>query len=313
LALGSNIEFIHRVREFGERVLGLDFAGSFERFDSSLGKANWLYASPVHRIESALKEKNRVVPFRFSWERERLEPERQDCLSRGLDTYLFSAEAHGAGDCPITGELLRSEKVRQCYVVLHEGWHSTLRKEGIQLPYMIEEATGRVVGNFGAIIFAKREEDPLLLARASEQERDWSRFTDYINDCYKRLAEVYEKVAEEFRRERKKSGESGSRSILTEKILQARKPHLKRANKQARELASTMLTLWETKELENTVNNAFILRYYSYTRYYAFAVKTLRDAGGLAVACARFKGVEVAPRQAGRKLVFSNTGARESR
>jgi hypothetical protein len=290
LSLGSDIQFIHRIREFGERVLGLDFAGSFQRFDSNLGTANWLYASPVHRIESAFKEKKTSLPFRFSWDREKLEAERQECLSRGLDTYLFSAEAHGGGDCPITEGLLHSEKVRQCYVVLHEGWHSTLRKESIGLSYLLEEATGRVVGNFGAIIFARKEEDPVLFARACEQERDWARFADYINRWYERLTSIYKKVAEEARQDRKKSSGSGWRVAMMEKILQVREPALRKATKQAKDLASTMSTLWEIRELGSTVNNAFILRYRSYTRYYPVAVKTLREAGGLAAACVRFKG-----------------------
>jgi hypothetical protein len=281
------------VREFGERVLGLDFAGSFQRFDSSLKTANWLYASPAHRIESAFKDKKKTLPFRFSWDREKLEREREECLSRGLDTYLFSAEAHGAGDCPITEELLRSEKVRQCYVVLHEGWHSTLRKEGVELSYLLEEATGRVIGNFGAISFARKEEDAVLFARACEQERDWARFANYINRWHKRLTELYKKVAEKVRKGAKKTG-GNLRFELIEKVRRARESSLKKAGREAKDLVSTMRALWETKELNNAVNNAFILRYYSYTKYYSLAVKTLRESGGLVAACARFKGAGTA-------------------
>lgn len=244
----------------------------------------------MHRIESAFKDKKRSLPFHFSWDRERLEREREECISRGLDTCLFSAEAHGGGDCPITEELLHSEKVRQCYVILHEGWHSTLRKEGVELPYMLEEATGRVVGNFGAIIFARREEDPVIFARACEQERDWARFAEYVNRWYEKMTVLYEKVAEEARQDGKKSVGSGWRAIMLEKILRVRKPALKKAAKQVRDLASTMSTLREIKELRGDVNNAFILRYYSYTKHYSHAVKTLREAGGLAAACVRFKG-----------------------
>ncbi|MFH1421765.1 MAG: aminopeptidase [Planctomycetota bacterium] len=302
MALGSTIDFIRRVRKFGKRVLNLNFKGSFQQFNPKLQTANWLYASPIHKIKSALKDaEKRRVPFLFSWDRKELDVKDQECKEQGLDTYLFSAEAHGSGDCPITEILLKSEKVRQCYVILHEGWHSTLIEENIKIPYSLEEATGRVVGNFGAIAFAKKEEDNELYKCAIEQERNWARFADFINRWFVKVIELYEKV-----RLSKKANNHGTRAEMMEEISQARKPLLKKVQKRAEALSTSMSTEWGMKELASPINNAFLLRYYNYTKYYPLAVKTLKDSGGLPAACLRFKCGKTSPRASGKKLDLPN-------
>ena len=265
----GQIKFINALLRYGRKKLGLNFAGSFRKFDDSKKSANWLYVSRAHIIESVIRYRSRPLPFKFSWDRSHLVRSAAAYRRSGHDTYLFSAEGHGGGNCPVTPALLLSSLARQAYVVIHEGWHSTLGRKHIRLPYPLEEATGRVVGCFGAIEFAREQGDVELAAEAVNQEKDWAAFARFVNRWHGRLSRLYA---------------GGQTRIKTRK-----RALLREAFKEAGRLREKMKTYWESKELEADMNNAFFLRYYDYTRYYPDAAKVARSAENLAQAAEVFK------------------------
>jgi len=268
-AKSSRLRFVRAVLEFGRSELGLDFAGSFEKFDSSRESMNWLYVSYPDEIESAIRRHSRHVPFKASWDIKYLRRSAAAYRGRGFDTYIFTAEGHGGGKCPITPALLASSPARRGYVVIHEGWHSTLRNQGVKIPYPLEEATGRVIGCFGIIQFAGKRADRELLTQALDQERDWALFANFINRQHKKLTKLY--------------WDGGKNPARRKREL------LEKAAAEAAKLRKGMKTDWERKELEAKLNNAFFLRYHDYTCYYPSAASLARSASNLREAAAIFK------------------------
>ncbi|MBD3235291.1 MAG: hypothetical protein GF330_01140 [Candidatus Eisenbacteria bacterium] len=270
---------VRALRDFGARELGLEFAGSFERFASRHGSANWLYAVRRDRLASALPEH---ATFRFSWSRAAARRWERRHRARGDHTYLYSAEAHGGGGCPITPSLLAAAPARRAYVVLHEAWHTTLRLRDVRMPYDLEEASGRVVGVVGALAFARAHGDAEAIAEARAQLHDWGRFAAFVNRTTRRLQRLY--------RERPAPG--------------ARRRCFAAIRAETRALRAQFHSAWEREELTRTMNNAFFFRYADYTRHYPLALRAYRQRGSLRRAMRLYErvGREGALRELRRRL-----------
>jgi hypothetical protein len=264
----ERLSFVRELRAFGEEVLGLEFDGSFRRSVSKHRTANWLYVVHGDRLVSALPGKE---IYRFAWDLARMRRWERYHRSRGRHTYLYSAEAHGGSQCPITPSLLEAARARQGYVVLHEAWHSTLRIQGVRLPYALEEATGRVVGVMGMLLFAERRRDRELIAEARRQEKDWSALARFVNRAHGELTRFYEQRATV-------RGTPRTRRALFAEI-----------GARANALRTRMESEWEREELGREINNAFVFRYYDYTRFYPLALKVYRTAGSLVRAMRLYK------------------------
>ena len=124
--------FVRGLLSYGEGRLGLEFDGSFRRFDGKSPTANWLYAVHRDRLFTAHPGGD---TYRFTWDLKQARRWARRHRGLGHDTYLYSAEAHGGRACPITPSLLAAPRARQAYVVLHEAWHSTLRLHHVKMPY----------------------------------------------------------------------------------------------------------------------------------------------------------------------------------
>lgn len=240
----SKIEFIKKITSYGEKELGLDFKGSFEQFSSRSRTANWLYVSSKDHIKSMLPEN---ATYLFSWDTTKLAKKEKYYKAKRFHTYLFKAEAHGGGKCPITPSLLEATPARQLYVVLHEGWHSTLSAKGLRIPYSIEESSGRLVGIQGAVGFCKWAGDKDILSQVFDQAKAWKDFAFFINTAFVNLG----------------AGTSAA-ALHAIKIAATR-------------LSKNMPQSWEKAELsEHDINNAFILRYHDYTGHYPLCLKLLK-------------------------------------
>lgn len=250
------IKFVKDIKKFGEKELGMNFDGSFSRMAKETFSCNWVYACPKNELKSVLGDE---MPFEFYPDME-IALNRQKVLDKKrYDTYFYHAEAHGGGKCPITNEMLESDRARQCYVVLHEAWHTTSSTNVHNFPYPFEESSGRVVGLFGGIEFAKYLKDDDLLKITTDQETAWSMFADYVNESYDRLKELTDKKAS---------------AVMFSKLK-------KELNTKAAELYNKVPDSWEKSELKKKINNAFILRYHDYTVYYPLAKKMFLKSGSV--------------------------------
>lgn len=259
----EQLAFVKAIRRFGEDRLGLQFDGSFERYVGKYKTANWLYAVHPDRLESALPGGQ---IFRFTWDLAQARRWQRYQRDKGMDTYLYSAEAHGGARCPITPAMLAAPRARQGYVILHEAWHSTLRLRNIRMPYPLEEATGRVVGVLGAIHFARYRRDRDLLEEAFAQKNAWGDLARFVNHTTRRLERAY-------------AGRAPRR---------ARREILSRARRAADRFSARTASVWEREEFRREMNNAFFFRYRDYTRYYPLALQVYEHLGSVKRAMDRY-------------------------
>ena len=91
-------------------------------------------------------------------------------------------------------------------------------------------------------------------------------FADFVNAAYKQLSEAFQQKAS------------------PEKIATIKKE----LNKDAAVLHRGMPESWEKSELDKEINNAFIIRYYSYTVHYPLARKIYEEEQDVKRAMARF-------------------------
>ncbi len=255
-SLQHRLDFVRELVAFGERKLGLSFDGSFRRYAPRRRSANWLYAVEPTRFSSALPGRE---TFAFAWDLAKLRQRERRFRERGVHTYLYSAEAHGGRACPVTPCLLAAPRARQAYVVLHEAWHATLRLDGVRMPYALEEATGRVVGVWGARLLAEESGDRELAREAREQIRAWGAMAAFVNRSYRRLDRAY-----------RPGGTARAQAAVWRSVRAA-----------ARALRARTRSPWEHEELGREINNAFIFRYYDYTKLYPLALAAYRVAGTL--------------------------------
>jgi hypothetical protein len=252
----DKIKFVKDIKKFGEKQLGLNFAGSFSRMAKGSFSCNWVYACYKNKLESVF---GTDMPFEFYPDMDKALERQKELDKKRYDTYFYHAEAHGGGKCPITKEMLESDRARQCYVVLHEAWHCTSSLNKHNFPYPFEESSGRVVGLFGGIEFAKHIKDDELLKITTDQEKAWSLFADFVNDSYLRLKDLSDKKA------------SAAKFTKLKKELDL----------EAEELYRTVPESWEKSELKKKINNAFIIRYRDYTVHYPLAKKIYLKSGSV--------------------------------
>lgn len=257
----EKIAFVKSIKEFGENRLGLYFDGSFEKTSLENPTANWLYVARPDALESALPEE---AVFMFFWNITKARRAATRYRKKGMHTYLYSAEAHGGRMCPITPSLLEADPCRQAYVVLHEGWHATLRAEKIRMPYALEEATGRVVGVAGAVEFAKFIRNSEMEKRAERQAAAWMELARFVNRSCKKLERAY-----------------GNNSPVKRLLGSLRK--------EAFLLRDKIESRWEKEELTREMNNAFFMRYRDYTLHYPLALRVWKKKGSLPAAMREYR------------------------
>lgn len=258
------LDYIARLKEFGSSQLHLQFDGSFCELAADSFSCNWVYACPVDSLQSVFKGQR---PFEFYADEARGRARCAELSNEGYEIYFYHAEAHGGGNCPITRELIEAGPARIGYVVLHEAWHTTCKVNRYNLPYAVEESTGRVIGLFGAIRYGQFAADAQLTQLTTDQETAWYGFATFINAAWDELQRLY------------------STAAAIQEIASCKEQLA--AN--ACQLQHTLPASWEKQELLQPINNAFIARYHDYTVHYPWARALLMQCrGDLAAAMKRF-------------------------
>jgi len=262
----QKLDFIKSLQKFGAEELGLKFDGSFEEVSLEEFSCNWVYSCFTDRLESTFDNK---YPFEFYPDETKALSRIDELKQKGFETYFYHAEAHGGPQCPITRELLEATKARQSYVILHEAWHSTCRLDELNFDYSWEESTGRAIGLFAGIEYAKLIGDEELLKQTVDQELAWYMFAQFINAAWLRLQEHYQAKHDET-------------ETLNCKV---------KLQEKAKFISSKLPESWEKQELLSEVNNAFILRYHDYTVHYQLARNVVEKLGSVKAAMNLFKSM----------------------
>lgn len=260
----NQLAFIKTLQKFGAEELGLKFDGSFEEVSLGEFSCNWVYSCYPDRLESTFEGK---YPFEFYPNEAKAKNRIEELNQQGFETYFYHAEAHGGEKCPITKDLLEASRARQSYVILHEAWHSTCRLEILNLNYSWEESSGRAIGLFAGIEYAKLIGDELLLEQTTNQETAWFMFAQFINAAWLRLQEHYQ-----------------AKHDITDTVNCKVK-----LQEKASFISSKLPESWEKQELLSEVNNAFILRYHDYTLHYQLARDIVEKMGSVKAAMNVFR------------------------
>lgn len=260
----QQLAFIKALQTFGAEELGLKFDGSFEELSLDDFSCNWVYSCYTNRLESTLENK---YPFEFYPEETAALTRIEELKKDGFETYFYHAEAHGGQKCPITKELLEATKARQSYVIFHEAWHSTCRLENLNFDYSWEESSGRAIGLFAGIEYAKQIGDEELLKQTRDQETAWYMFAQFINAAWLRLQDHFQAEHDE---------------------IETIKCKIKLQEK-AKSISARLPDSWEKRELLKPVNNAFILRYHDYTVHYNLARNVVEKSGSVKAAMDMFR------------------------
>ncbi len=273
--LEERVAEIQAMKRFGEGV-GLNFG---EEMFSEVQRGEqpsfyWLYASHKDRIESALFWTRSALPYaicaflaryplvrhiprlflqRVSMEYEMFDSQKLDAEARareledkGLDVLLFEAEAYGGPECPLTLSVLEAEPARRAYVVFHEGLHVHIRKHwdkgGANIPPELEEP---LADYFGTTLASRyfEEHAPESIGAARLQSQDVATFFDFVVAYHDRLSECYAR------------GGKAREAILAE------------AREEALRLRGGCETAWVKDRFSSPINNAFFLRYITYSKH----------------------------------------------
>lgn len=246
--LREKIEFIRTLRNFGEKELGLCFGESFRHFASDQFPPQWLYVSERYRIQSLIN--NFGWPYIGKFQKpETMASLAFDFQQLGYDIYIYTAEAWGGAPCPILPILLEQPRIRQAYVVLHEGLHTTQWHRKSKTPYVIEEPAAIAIADRGIMEFAEYARDKslfrdLLLLRVFRKK-----FEQAIKRATLMLEEKYKEVAERAKEKKEAEREKLLSAMRADSIWQ-----------DAEETGVTVKDLNRTQE----INNAFFLRYGTY-------------------------------------------------
>ncbi|OHA05161.1 MAG: hypothetical protein A2934_04350 [Candidatus Sungbacteria bacterium RIFCSPLOWO2_01_FULL_47_10] len=251
----ERVSFIKKVKEFGEKRIGLNFCGSFETYNPNPKYPYWLYVSDRDGVNNVLKH-----PYIGSMGNERMMVTMAKSFEvLGYDAYLFTAEAWGGGMCPILPRLIHAPPERQVYVVLHEGWHCTSWNFGRTHPYAFEEAAGIVIGAFGSMLFAKEYGDKNLEHSIERFISSGFGFYDWINASCRAIRDMYMSAAFD--------------SVTEEDKEMMRKSIFARLWKESGQFREWVRPIARA-HFSQPINNAFFVRYRNYSTYQ----KLMREA-----------------------------------
>lgn len=189
---------VARIKEFGEKQLGLKSTGSYETVYLK-SRRNPLYtisASPKDRLSRVTWHFPIVgdMPYLGFFDRESAERKKTELLKQDLDVIVSKADAYstlGWFKDPVTLNLLEEDSVELAETILHEMTHTTIYLKG---QGDFNEGFAMLVGMVGAARFFEQScgpTHPYTVAglQAIEDERSFSILLDFV---MKRLEGLYD-------------------------------------------------------------------------------------------------------------------------
>ena len=194
----EKIRFIHEVKRYGEKQLGLTATNNYTTFVEVKG--------PILYVVSAA-EKDRLKPYSWSFPvigqvtyksfftREDAVNEKTLLDSKGYDTHMQRAGAYstlGWLKDPILSSMLEWDHAPLANLILHEMTHGTIYIKGHT---DFNEQAATFVGNQGSINFLteKYGANSKQVAFAKQLQEDDLLFGHWIDQACRRLSDFYEK------------------------------------------------------------------------------------------------------------------------
>lgn len=171
------LELVNQVKKIAIKEFGLiPGKDAYTKWEKGAGLYNYLYVSRVDAIAPPKGFKNFKA---FGTNEEKALKAKQEYDEQGFQTMLYKTA--GTSSARLNKGLMSYRPESICFIVLHECVHRHLRKSGIRIPYVMEEALCDLYANEGTITIAKKGKSILNFQTSEHQRKTNERLYSMIN------------------------------------------------------------------------------------------------------------------------------------
>ena len=174
---GSDSLFISQVKDFVFKEMGVRLEGEFyterDKFD---GPGTVEYISLKDRVEIPFILQTHRTPYDSSEQRYYQTPDYQR-----LGYSIFEYKTYATASTHLNKGLLSYRKESVSFIVFHELMHHFIMQFKLNIPYDFNESTCDVIGNYGALKYAK-DSNKIKLKTARKQLKLNEEIYDCMND-----------------------------------------------------------------------------------------------------------------------------------
>lgn len=231
----SKLELIESIKGYCINELNMDVSKHFYSNWAKSEKPNYyLYVSEKDTLISPFNQQKSFISFGHNFEKAKKEKDYYDEL--GYSTLLY--ETYGTSGTQLSNHLLSYSEENIAFIAFHEATHQHIRNKA-KIPYSIVESVCDIVGNYGTLnLFSENEK--FSTRKAKKQIKHIENIALEINNLIDNIELKSDK------------------SKLTKKIQKLNK----KKNR------------FKIERYDYEINNAYLIRYKSYTKYY-FKLKNL--------------------------------------
>ncbi len=263
----ERLRLVARIKEFGEKNLGLKKTGNYETVYLESNKR------PIYVVSASPKERLARItwwfpvagdmPYLGFFDLDKAQAEKEELIKRDLDVILGMAEAYstlGWFKDPVTLNLVEGSTVDLAETILHEMTHTTLYIKGRG---EFNEGLAVLVGKVGAFLFLDQTFGPShpFTVEARKSIEDERTFCSFLNPLLKSLEHLY-----------------GSQMNYQEKIVQREKifaASMKDFSRIKGELQTDRFIRFGCKGM----NNAYLMSIGLYHRHFHLFESVLKKKG----------------------------------
>ena len=142
---------IDNIKRFVFKEIGVELEGNFyTEMKSSDDPYYYLYVSMSDRIAVPWEF---LKAYQYCESKEAAYQKAYDNANKGYVTFVYYGRANSGTE--LTKTLLSYRKESLCFTIFHELMHNYKKQMNLDIPYDFEEALCDVVGNYGAMKYAK--------------------------------------------------------------------------------------------------------------------------------------------------------------
>lgn len=173
----TGLKLIREIEQYCRGSLEMDLPNDYYKKWADSNKPNYyVYIAEKDSIKSIS-----ALPYRsFGRNKEQAMKSKSFYDSLGFHTLLY--KTYGTAATQLSKHLLAYQKVSIAFIAFHEATHLYLRSDGKRIPYVLEEASCDLMGNYGSLLFSDQS-DLLSKREAEEQIQQIEQLAVGINLC----------------------------------------------------------------------------------------------------------------------------------
>jgi hypothetical protein len=148
---GSDSLFISQVKDFVFKEMGVQLEGQFYTHrDTSEEPLYYIYVSLKDRVEKPFGINQDYTSFHSKWN---ANVRSMYYHNMGYSPFMYLAYCYS--DTPLNARLLSYRKESVTMIAFHELMHNYISQFKLDIPYDFNESTCDIIGNYGALKYAK--------------------------------------------------------------------------------------------------------------------------------------------------------------